>query len=122
MDHTHAPVLAGRVLNDLQLDKVFHALAHPWRRWILGLLLDREASVQEFAAALPISLTAVGKHVNLLEGYGLIRSRKEGRNRICSIEPGALFPAERWLRNAMWSRYRPRLGSLPEDLALLRLR
>jgi DNA-binding transcriptional ArsR family regulator len=110
------------VLDWLQLDKAFHALAHPWRRWMLGCLLDREASVQEFAATLPISLTAVGKHVKLLEEYGLIRTRKEGRNRICSIEPDALFAAERWLRSAMWARYRPRLGSLPEDLESLRHR
>jgi DNA-binding transcriptional ArsR family regulator len=110
------------VLNGLQLDKAFHALAHPWRRWMLERLLDREASVQELAEALPISLTAVGKHVKLLEEYGLVRTCKQGRYRICTIEPGALFAAQRWLRAAMWARYGPHLGSLPEDLRSLRLR
>jgi hypothetical protein len=52
--------------------------------------------------------------------HGLIRTCKVGRERICSIEPDALYAAERWLRSVMWARYGTRLGSVPEDYPPLR--
>jgi len=60
------------------------------------------------------------QHLRVLEKYGLMRSRKVGRERICSLEPEALYAAERWLRHVMWARYGTRLGSVPEDYPNLR--
>ena len=107
-------------LNDRQLDRAFRALTDSTRRWILEVLLERDTSVLQLAEPFAMSLPAVMQHVRVLEDCGLIRTRKVSRTRICSIEPEALCAAERWLRNAMWARYRTRLGSLPEDYPQLR--
>jgi len=44
---------------------------------------------------------------------GLVRSRKVGRVRTCSIEAKALEPVERWIeeRQAGWERRLDRLGA-----------
>ena len=93
---------------------------------MLEVLLERDASVMQLAEPLPLSLPTLLQHLRVLEKYGLIRTLKAGRERICSIEPEALYAAERWLRTVMWARYCTRLGSVPEDYpglrALLRAR
>jgi DNA-binding transcriptional ArsR family regulator len=107
-------------LNDRQLDRAFRALSDSTRRWIIEALLEGERSVLQLAEPFAMSLPALMQHLRVLEGCGLISTRKEGRTRICSVEPDALCAAERWLRSVMWARYRARLGSLPEDYPRLR--
>ncbi len=107
-------------LNDRQLDRAFRALSDSTRRWMIEALLERDASVLQLAEPLPQRLPTLLQHLRVLEKYGLIRTRKAGRTRICSIEPDTLCAAERWLRSIMWARYRMRLGSVPEDYPRLR--
>jgi DNA-binding transcriptional ArsR family regulator len=109
-------------LNDRQLDRAFRALTNSTRRWMLEVLLDHDATVLQLAEPLPQSLPTLLQHLGVLEKYGLIRTYKIGRERICSIVPeaDALYAAERWLRTVMWARYGMRLGSLPEDYPRLR--
>jgi len=54
--------------------------------------------------------------LQVLESSGLVRSRKVGRVRTCSIELEALQPAERWMqqRRAGWERRLDRLGAYLE--------
>ena len=107
-------------LNDRQLDRAFRALTDSTRRWMLEVLLDHDATVLQLAEPLPQSLPTLLQHLGVLEKCGIIRTHKIGRERICSIEPDALYAAERWLRTVMWARYGTRLGSLPEDYPQLR--
>jgi DNA-binding transcriptional ArsR family regulator len=107
-------------LNDRQLDRAFRALTDSTRRWIVEALLEGDASVLQLAEPLPLRLPSLMQHLGVLEKYGLIRTRKVGRQRFCSIEPDALYAAERWLRSVMWARYSTRLGSVPEDYPQLR--
>ena len=122
MDYCVRPRLAARVaLNDRQLDRAFRALTDSTRRWIIEALLEGgDASVLQLAEPLPLRLPTLMQHLRVLEERGIIRTRKEGRERICSIEPEGLYAAERWLRSVMWARYSRRLGSLPEDYPQLR--
>jgi DNA-binding transcriptional ArsR family regulator len=121
MDYRARPRLAARMaLNDRQLDRAFRALSNATRRWIVEVLLDGDASVLQLAEPLPLRLPSLMQHLRVLEQCGLIRTRKVGRRRICSVEPDALSAAERWMRSAMWARYRMRLGSLPQDYPRLR--
>ena len=121
MDYCTRPRLAVRMaLNDRQLDRAFRALTDSTRRWMLEVLLERDASVLQLAEPLPLRLPTLLQHLKVLEKYGLIRTHKLGRERICSIEPEALYAAERWLRTVMWARYGRRLGSVPEDYPQLR--
>ncbi|MBV8910984.1 MAG: winged helix-turn-helix transcriptional regulator [Gammaproteobacteria bacterium] len=99
----------------VRLDPVFRALADPTRRWIVEQLLDAAAPVSWLAEPHPMSLTALLRHIHVLEECGLVRTHKWGRVRDCAIEPEPLRAAERWLRRALWARYSERLGSLPED-------
>ena len=101
------------VLNDVaDLDRVFHALADPGRRQMLERLSEGPASVSELARPLAMSLAAVLQHVQILEGSGLVQSRKLGRTRTCSLNAETLGTAERWIsqRRALTERRLDRLG------------
>jgi DNA-binding transcriptional ArsR family regulator len=94
------------------LDKVFQALADPGRRLMVERLSRGPATVSELAEPLAMSLAAVLQHVQVLEASGLVRSRKTGRSRTCSIDPTALRSAEQWIadRRSLWERRLDRLG------------
>src|SRR5688500_2717531 len=94
------------------VDQVFQALADPSRRVIVERLSRGPATVSELAQPLPMSLSAVVQHLQVLEGSGLVRSDKVGRVRTCRIEPAALRPVERWIgeRRSSWERRLDRLG------------
>jgi DNA-binding transcriptional ArsR family regulator len=97
---------------ELDLDRVFHALADPGRRQMLERLSQGPASVSELAKPLAMSLAAVLQHVQLLEASGLVRSRKLGRTRTCSLNAETLRSAERWIseRRTFTERRLDRLG------------
>jgi DNA-binding transcriptional ArsR family regulator len=94
------------------VESLFHALADGTRRAMIDRLIDGPASVSELAAPLPVSLPAVVQHLHVLEASGLVRSRKVGRVRTCSIEPTALSAAELWIaqRRKSWEERLDRLG------------
>jgi len=94
------------------VDVVFHALSDANRRAMIDRLLDGPASVSELARPLAISLPAVVQHLHVLEGSGVVRSRKVGRVRTCQLEPRALSLAERWIgeRRTLWEERLERLG------------
>lgn len=87
-----------------RLDPVFHALSDGARRSMLARLSEGPATVGELARPLPMSLPAVLQHLKVLEAGGLVRSRKEGRSRVCTLEPAALAAAGDWIseRRAFW--------------------
>lgn len=94
------------------LDRVFHALADPARRAMLERLTRGPASVSELARPLAMTLPAVVQHLAVLEGSGLVTTRKLGRVRTCQIEAGSLQRAEQWIndRRLQWERRLDRLG------------
>jgi DNA-binding transcriptional ArsR family regulator len=101
----------------LELDVVFHALADPSRRLIVERLSQGSATVTDLAEPLPMSMPAVLQHLQVLQDSGLVRSRKVGRVRTCSIEVKALQPVERWIgeRRSSWERRLDRLGDYLAD-------
>jgi DNA-binding transcriptional ArsR family regulator len=94
------------------VDRVFHALADPNRRGMVERLSRGPATVSELAEPLPMSLSAVVQHLDVLQRSGLVSSEKVGRVRTCRIEPAALRPVERWIgaRRSSWERRLDRLG------------
>jgi DNA-binding transcriptional ArsR family regulator len=95
-----------------EVEILFHALADSSRRAMVDHLTSGPASVSELARPLSMSLPAVVQHLHVLEASGLVRSKKLGRVRTCTIEPGALRAAERWLveRRTFWEQSLDRLG------------
>jgi DNA-binding transcriptional ArsR family regulator len=109
-------MLHRRAGREQQVDRVFHALADPNRRVIVERLSRGSATVSELARPLPMSLSAVVQHLQVLQESGLVRSEKVGRVRTCRIEPAALRSVEQWIgaRQSSWER---RLDSLGDYLA-----
>lgn len=80
-----------------QLDRVFHALAHPARREMLRRLATGERNLSELSAPLRMSFPAASKHVRVLERAKLVRRRIVGRTHICRIEAKPMAEANQWL-------------------------
>jgi DNA-binding transcriptional ArsR family regulator len=101
------------------LDRVFQALADPGRRAMVERLSRGPATVSELAEPMSMSLPAVMQHLQLLEASGLVRSRKVGRVRTCTIDQAALSLAEQWIneRRAGWVRQLDRLDAYLAETA-----
>jgi DNA-binding transcriptional ArsR family regulator len=98
------------------LDRVFSAVSDATRRAILEALAKKPATITELATPFPVSLSAVSKHVMVLERAGLIRREIHGREHLCWIEPQPLRQAAAWLNEyrQFWS---VRLDALEKYLA-----
>lgn len=98
------------------LDDVFHALADPTRRAIVGMLAERPHTVGELVPPFDMSLAAVSKHIKTLERAGLIDRDIQGRTHVCSLNAAAMSEAYRWLGGyeRFWAE---RLDALEAQLA-----
>jgi DNA-binding transcriptional ArsR family regulator len=85
------------------LSRVLSALADPTRRDMVAHLSEGDATVTELAARYPVSLQAVSKHVQVLEGAGLVRRTRSGRERPVHLDAEVLSLMDAWLE-----RYRRR--------------
>jgi len=99
----------------LQLDRVFHALGDPTRRAVVRRLGQGPASVGELAKPHKMALPSFMQHLAALEQCGLVRSRKVGRVRTYQLVPKSLKAAEKWMveQRALWER---RLDQLDDYL------
>lgn len=79
------------------LNAVFHALGDPTRRGMLRQLCEGPRTVSELARPFAISLAAASKHIKALEAAGLIHREIRGRTHWCTLEPGPLASADKWL-------------------------
>jgi len=69
-------------MSDDEVDRLFHALADATRRDIVRVALDGEQSVSSLARRYPMSVTAVQKHVAVLEEAGLVTKHRQGREQL----------------------------------------
>jgi DNA-binding transcriptional ArsR family regulator len=81
------------------LDRTFHALADPTRRAIVATLSDRDHTIGDLAAPLPMSLVAVSKHITVLERAGMLRRTRAGRAQVCTLLGQPLDDASGWLEH-----------------------
>jgi len=61
------------------MDRIFEALASQVRRKILAYLSATDLTAGEIAERFEISKPSISKHLSLLEGAGLIASKREGQ-------------------------------------------
>jgi DNA-binding transcriptional ArsR family regulator len=100
------------------LDRVFAALADPTRRSMVERLGATESlSVSELARPLPISLPAVMKHLDVLEGAGLVSRQKTGRTVACRLTAAPMEDAMAWLARyqRFWTESLDRLAAMLEE-------
>lgn len=79
------------------VESTFSALADPTRRAVVQALSNGPATVSQLASPFAMALPSFTQHLGVLERAGLVVSRREGRKRICSLNPQALLKAEDWL-------------------------
>jgi len=68
---------------DRVMDDVFKALADPTRRRLLDELFERDGqTLSALEQRLPMSRFGVAKHLKVLEGAGLVTTRRRGREKL----------------------------------------
>ena len=80
-------------------DGVFRALADPSRRLLLDFLFERDGrTLTELQSQLPMTRFGVMKHLRLLEGAGLVTTRKAGREKLHFLNPVPIqLLYDRWI-------------------------
>ena len=103
-------VTYDRAMDD---DLVFKALADPTRRSLLDRLFERDGrTLTELEARLEMTRFGVMKHLRVLEGAGLVVSRRRGREKLHFLNPVPIRQIhDRWI-----DKYRAREVSALLDL------
>lgn len=85
---------------------VFQAIADPNRRAILGLLANQPMTMNGVAERFRISRPAVSKHMKILVQSGLVKIRKNGRERVCEARLAKLNEVTDWIEHyrQIWTR------------------
>jgi DNA-binding transcriptional ArsR family regulator len=97
---------------------VFAALADPMRRdLLLNLAKDSPKTATQLAKEYPITRQGILKHLNILEGAGLVKVHQKGRDKRYVLTPEPLSDLEQWIQdlNALWDQRLLRLKTFLEN-------
>lgn len=84
------------------IDETLRALADPTRRAVVERLATGSCSVSELAQPFSISLTAMRKHLAVLEGAGVVTTEKRGRVRHCRLAaPEPMTAVASWINQRL---------------------
>lgn len=99
----------------IQLDNVFAAMADPTRRAIIEVLAEGDETAGSLAARFPISRPAVARHIRVLRDSGIVIVRPLGRERVNSLNPRVMAPAQEWIEH-MSRFWDERLANLKQQI------
>jgi len=101
-------------VQEVSVQRVFHALNDATRREMIERLSAGPVSVSQLARPLGISLAAAVQHLQVLQESALVNTQKQGRTRMCRMEPAGLSVIQTWIdeRRRMWESKFDRLGEL----------
>jgi DNA-binding transcriptional ArsR family regulator len=107
-------LLAGAALSEPEADRVFHALADTTRRDILARAIEGEQSVSALARRYEMSLTAVQKHVAVLERAALVSKQRSGREQRVAASSETMRKAATLLAGfeQLWIRKATRMAEI----------
>ena len=97
---------------------VFAALGDETRLSVLARLSQGEAqSIARLTRGTALTRQAITKHLRVLEGAGVVRSTRSGRESLYVLEPQALTDARQYLDHVsqLWDDALARLKSFVED-------
>jgi DNA-binding transcriptional ArsR family regulator len=96
----------------------FNAVAEPKRRQIIDVLGNRELSVNEIIDLLGWPQPMVSKHLAVLKKVGLVHERRQGRQRLYSVNMEKLKPIYDWVTpfERYWSEKYDRLDEVLADI------
>jgi DNA-binding transcriptional ArsR family regulator len=97
----------------------FSALAEPKRRQVLDVLAKGERPVNELVRSLGWPQPQVSKHLSVLRKAGLVSERREGRQRVYSVNGDRLEPIHEWVKkyDRFWTHQLERLKARAEQKA-----
>ena len=80
-------------------DRIFKALADPTRRLLLDRLYERDGrTLTELESELEMTRFGVMKHLRVLEGAGLVVTRRSGREKLHFLNPVPIrLIHDRWI-------------------------
>lgn len=95
------------------LPQVFAALSDPTRLAVVERLAAGPASVSQLSQPFIMARPTFLKHLQVLEGAGIVTSEKTGRVRTVSLSPDALDWVEAWVHRhrLRWARRLDDLGT-----------
>src|SRR2546423_10092001 len=98
-------------------DRVFKALADPTRRHLLDRLFERDGrTLTELESELDMTRFGVMKHLRVLEGAGLVVSRRDGREKLHYLNPVPIrLIHDRWI-DKYTERHVSALANLKKEL------
>ena len=103
-----------------QIDRLFHALSDGTRRDILHRCVTKESSVSHLAVAYPMSVTAIQKHVRVLEEAGLVVRTRSGREQLVRTQhegiDRARFALDKLERD--WRGRTERMAAILEEMSI----
>ena len=84
---------------DPMIDEVFKALADPTRRRLLDELFEQDGqTLSALEQRLPMTRFGVAKHLKVLEGAGLVTTRRRGREKLHFLNPVPIREVhDRWV-------------------------
>ncbi len=82
---------------DDRLDRAFVALGDPVRRAIIARLSRGPATVNELAEPFAITVQAVSRHIQVLEGAGLVTRSRDAQRRPVHLAPAQLEALTAWI-------------------------
>jgi DNA-binding transcriptional ArsR family regulator len=96
----------------------FNAVAEPKRRQIIDALGAAEWSVNQLVEKLGWPQPMVSKHLAVLKQVGLVRERREGRQRLYRVDVEKLKPIYDWVSpfERFWSESYDRLDEVLRKL------
>src|SRR5687768_14986474 len=97
----------------------FNAVAEPKRRRVLETLAGQELAVNDIVGRLGWPQPSVSKHLGVLKEVGLVRVRREGRQRLYSVDARQLKPIHDWAKTfeKFWTRQLDRIKERAERRA-----
>ena len=97
----------------------FNAVAEPKRRVVLETLAGGEMAVNDIVGRLGWPQPSVSKHLGVLKEVGLVRVRREGRQRLYSVDATRLKPIHDWAKTfeKFWTRQLDRIKERAERKA-----
>jgi DNA-binding transcriptional ArsR family regulator len=114
-----SPVLSDAAANAIDVSApVFAALGDPTRlRLVARLCASGPMSIARLTAGSDVTRQAVSKHLNVLAGARLVRSRRRGRESLWEVDPGQLVLARRFLdlMSLWWDDVLGRLKAAVEE-------
>jgi DNA-binding transcriptional ArsR family regulator len=97
----------------------FNAVAEPRRRMVLGALARGECAVNDVVGRLGWPQPQVSKHLGVLRKVGLVNVRRDGRQRLYSVNGDQLKPIHDWVKmfERFWEHHLDRIKQLAEEKA-----